>query len=324
MKSLVLISILCILLQAPLNRAQQNVAYLSKERVYEDDYFFVDDFRTNRNTNIRFISLKKLSSNDGLNWYHGSVELENINHVNTPYLQLMLSALYLQPTRLTTNKRILFIGLGIGVLPRALFHLFNNSNVLIDVVEIDSRCLYIAEKFFSFKTTPPRLNVFIGDGYDYVMNLTNETVYDIIFLDAFVDTPGETCAPESFLTEKFVRKVHDHLSSNGGVFVANTVPFLCPKYSYERNLYHNMFGRLYMGLDGVNAILIAQKGKMKQTKRQIKSRVNFYRNPFMQLGTDGRWIAKSFNNFKQYKRNSLYQNYSDLFTHTFNDNVCPI
>jgi hypothetical protein len=42
------------------------------------------------------------------------------------------------------------------------------------------------------------------------MNLTSDK-YDIIMLDAFMDVSNanEICAPEPFLTERFVRKVRD-------------------------------------------------------------------------------------------------------------------
>ena len=141
-------------------------------------------------------------------------------------------------------------------------------------------------------------------------------------MDAFVDIPGETCAPESFFSERFVRKVYDQLRSNGGVFAVNTIPFLCSKFSYERNLYHNIFGRLYMGSIEVNTVILAQKSKVKPTQRQIVSRVNYYKNKFLNLGTDAQWIANTFKNFKRYKRNKLFTNYCDLFRYTFFDNIC--
>ena len=68
-------------------------------------------------------------------------------------------------------KRILIIGLGIGILPR-VFNQIILKDSHIDVVEIDERIYDIAQKYFFLKKSP-RLNVFIGDGYDYVMNLTS-------------------------------------------------------------------------------------------------------------------------------------------------------
>ena len=135
-------------------------------------------------------------------------------------------------------------------------HRYWGENILFNILSFykkDSRALEIAQNYFFFKTSP-RLNVIIDDGYAHVMNLTSEK-YDIIMLDAFMDLSEETCAPESFLTERFVRKLHEHLNSNG-VLIAETLPILCSKYEYERNLYHDFFNHLYKGSFNGNTILI--------------------------------------------------------------------
>jgi hypothetical protein len=155
------------------------------------------------------------------------------------------------------------------------------------------------------------------------MNLTSEK-YDIIILDAFTDMFGEMCAPEPFRTEKFARKVISHLSSDG-VLMIDTLPQYCSKYMIERNLLHDYFGRLYIGKFHGNRILIGQKGKKGTTKREIESRIQYYRQMFARVDTDVNWISESFNHFKKYKRNSFYINVCDLFTYTFHlDNVCSI
>ena len=154
------------------------------------------------------------------------------------------------------------------------------------------------------------------------MNLTSEK-YDIIILDAFVYLSGETCAPESFQTHKFVGKAIEHLSSDG-VLMVNTLPQYCSKYIIERNLLHDYFGPLYVGSFYGNRILIGQMGKKGTNKRQIKSRIEYYKKIFARVDADVNWISEAFKNFKKYKRNSLYKNYCDLFTYTFMDNVCSI
>jgi hypothetical protein len=156
------------------------------------------------------------------------------------------------------------------------------------------------------------------------MNLTSEK-YDIIMLDAFVyGESGETCAPESFQTQKFVGKAIEHLSSDG-VLMVNTLPQYCSKYMIERNLLHDFFGPLFIGSFYGNRILIGQKGKKGTIKREIESRIEFYKKMFARVDTDIDWIAESFKHFKKYKRNSFYINVCDLFTYTFHlDNVCSI
>ena len=142
-------------------------------------------------------------------------------------------------------------------------------------------------------------------------------------LDAFVYLSGETCAPESFQTHKFVGKAIEHLSSDG-VLMVNTLPQYCSKYMIERNLLHDFFGPLYIGSIFGNRILIGQMGKKGTTKREIKSRIEYYKKMFARVDTDTHWITESFNNLKKFKRNSLYNNVCDLFSHTFIDNVCSI
>ena len=153
------------------------------------------------------------------------------------------------------------------------------------------------------------------------MNLTSEK-YDMIILDAFMDLSQEICAPETFVTERFVLKVKKHLNKNG-VLVVNSLPHFCSKYSYERNLYHNIFGRIYMGSFFTNNIMIALNGKAP-TKRQIESRILYYEKLFIRVGTDARWIAQMFKKFKSYKRNPFYALQSDLYSYTFGENYCSI
>ena len=295
--------------------AKSSPFILKKKRIYEDESFRVDDVLTKYNQSLRFFGPNNVIK-DGIN--HGKVDLNNVDNVISPYIKLMMGGLYLQKATLKI-KHILFIGLGIGVLPRA-FNQIILKDSHIDVVEIDERIYYIAQKYFFLKKSP-RLNVFIGDGFDYVMNLTNEK-YDMIVLDAFMDLSQEICAPDTFVTERFVLKVKKHLNKNG-VFAVNTLPHFCSKYSYERNLYHSIFGRIYMGSFWSNNILIALNGKAP-TKRQIESRIRYYEKLFIRVGTDARWIAQMFNNFKRYKRNSFYGLQCDLYSYTFGVNYCLI
>ena len=286
---------------------------LKREKVYQDDVYQVYDVHAPHGT-FRMFAPNRLVRETII---HGYINLKKSDQIEMTCIKLMMSSLYLLPTR--TPKRILMIGLGIGVLPRALNLILKDSH--LDVVEIDPRTLKIAQDYFFFKNSPPKLNVIFGDGYEYVMNLTSEK-YDIIVLDAFMDISEETCAPEAFLSEKFVRKVKERLNSNG-VYVVNSLPFSCSKYSYERDLLHSMFGNVYIGSIITNTITFAQKGRAP-TKRQIKSRVDYYKKLFQRLDTDGEWILSVYKGFKRVKRNSAYTNVCHLFNYTFVDFFCSI
>ena len=114
----------------PQIKTKNSRLYKSKTRIYEDDFFHVDAFKLNDNSDMRIFSPNQLRE-EGIN--HGYIRLKNVDHIASPYLKLMLSALYFQ--EIHKPKRILFIGLGIGLLLRALNFVLKDT-YHIDVVEI--------------------------------------------------------------------------------------------------------------------------------------------------------------------------------------------
>ena len=264
----------------------QNVEYTP---VYKGDFYKITDMHIPGYGRYRTYSPNDLLR-DGI--IHGMISLDNINHIQSGYIKLLMGSLYLLPTK--SSKRILFIGLGVGVLPKTLDQILPNSQ--IDVVEIEQISYDLAKQYF-FYNTSDRVKVHIADGYDYVMNLPKEKSYDIIVLDAFLDLSQEVCAPYVFLNDKFVLKVKEKLKPNG-VYAINTVPPYCSHVTYEIGLYHKYFGRLYMGKHFGNRIVLAQKGK-QATQRQIKNRVKYYREAFNLVGTDSNWIVETFKSFQK-------------------------
>ena len=131
---------------------------LKKKCIYEDNSFRVDDVLTKYNQSLRSFGPNNVIKDDVV---HGYIDLNNKDHIGMPCFRLMMGGLYLQKVK-HTPKRILIIGLGIGVLPRA-FNQIILKDSHIDVVEIDERIYDIAQKFFFLKKSP-LLNVFIGDG----------------------------------------------------------------------------------------------------------------------------------------------------------------
>ncbi len=117
-------------------------------------------------------------------------------------------------------KRVLFIGLGAGIMPRFLRKQFPET--IIDIVEIDGDILGIAENYFGFKKDD-RMNIRIGDGRDFI-NRTKEK-YDIIFIDAY----SATNIPFQLTTVEFYRKVRDALSPSG-IMTANIANLGKPKF----------------------------------------------------------------------------------------------
>ncbi|MFA6567626.1 MAG: fused MFS/spermidine synthase [Victivallales bacterium] len=117
-------------------------------------------------------------------------------------------------------KRVLFIGLGAGIVPGFLRRQFPET--VIDIVEIDGEIPGIAEKYFGFKKDD-RMNISIGDGRGFV-NRTKEK-YDIVFIDAY----SATNIPFQLTTVEFYRKVRDTLAPSG-MMTANIANLGKPKF----------------------------------------------------------------------------------------------
>ena len=280
--------------------------------IYRDHNYKVNDVYLESNDIIRVYGPNTASNYTA----HGFIHLNNTNHIIMPYLKLAMGSLYLQSTS-KKPKRILIIGLGIGVLPKAMDMILESA--YIDVIEIDKTALKLAERFFHFKTSN-KLKVHIMDGYDYLMNLTVENYYDIIMLDAFTDLLEETCAPQVFQTDKFVQQVKNRLTANG-IYIVNTLHLKCPKNFFELSLYQKYFGKLYTNFSNGNRLIFGQKGKTS-TQRQIKSRVKYYKSALKLININSNWLLESFQNFKRYSyRNSIAQS-SDLFSYIFLNNIC--
>lgn len=162
-------------------------------------------------------------------------------------------------------KRVLFIGLGAGVVPRFLRKQFPET--VIDIVEIDGDIPGIAEKYFGFKKDD-RMNISIGDGRDFI-NRTREK-YDIVFIDAY----SATNIPFQLTTAEFYRKVHDSLSPSG-IMTANIANLGKPKFiSSELKTVLGVFPNLAVFICGnlTNYILFAPaNGKLDNSELKEKA-----------------------------------------------------
>ena len=110
------------------------------DRIYEDDFFHVDDYTLDDGDVERIFAPNELSD-ETLN--HGYIHLNNVDHIAVPCMKLMLSTLFFQ--EIHKPKRILVTGLGIGILPRALNYLLEDT-LHIDVVEI-GRIIFACIKY---------------------------------------------------------------------------------------------------------------------------------------------------------------------------------
>ena len=108
-------------------------------------------------------------------------------------------------------KKVLFIGLGGGIMPTFIRRHYPNTQ--IDIVEIDEAIVPIAEKYFNFKPDK-KTNIHIADGRVYV-NKSKEK-YDIIFMDVY----NAENIPFQFTTAEFFKQVKKQLTPDG-IFAVN-------------------------------------------------------------------------------------------------------
>ncbi len=102
--------------------------------------FHVDDIKLGDNRIERIFAPNQLNEET----IYGSILLSHVDLIVMPYLKLMLSALFFQ--EIDKPKRILCIGLGIGILPHALNFLLRDT-LHIDVVEIGRITFLFLERF---------------------------------------------------------------------------------------------------------------------------------------------------------------------------------
>ena len=121
------------------------------------------------------------------------------------YLGLFEKAVKYHPN----PKEILVIGLGGGGIDKQL----EQYNLNIDNIEIDSKVVDVAKKYFDFKG-----NVIIDDGRHYIKN-TNKK-YDIIYLDVY---NGYSIYPYLFSKEAFIEI--KKILNKDGILVINSIGY---------------------------------------------------------------------------------------------------
>jgi len=109
-------------------------------------------------------------------------------------------------------ETILVLGLGAGTIPSYLYHRFPKTKIY--VVEILPELKEIASDYFSMPRDE-RLEIVIGDAYDYVMK--TQIQFDLIFMDVF----SKNAIPKKFCTEEFYSGL-SKLTSTAGYVAFNT------------------------------------------------------------------------------------------------------
>ena len=105
-------------------------------------------------------------------------------------------------------ETILVLGLGAGTITSYLYHRFTNAKIY--VIEILPELKEIASDYFSMPRNE-RLEIVIGDAYDYVMK--TQIQFDLIFMDVF----SKNAIPKKFCTEEFYTGLKRLISTDGYV-----------------------------------------------------------------------------------------------------------
>ncbi len=157
---------------------------------------------------------------------------DNINTLSLPYSRGVFAGLVANPDA----KSMLVIGLGGGVIPRAMRRI--DPEMRIDVIEVDPAVVKVAKRYFNYREDP-NLRTYVGDGRIFVRRQARAGVrYDLIVIDAF----GRFYVPEHMMTREFISEVKTLLAP-GGVVASNTFSkgLLAP---YEAATYQSVFGEI--------------------------------------------------------------------------------
>lgn len=163
-----------------------------------------------------------------------------------PYTQALLAGLFSTPA----PRRVLVIGLGGGVMPRALHALAPQA--VVDTVELDPAVLDVAKRYFGFQDGGYS-QAYVDDGRVFVRKQRRAAVhYDLILIDAF----DKSYIPEHMLTREFLAEVKSLLNP-GGTVAANTFADGA-LVRHEAATYQSVFGdTMTLDMDNGNRIILA-------------------------------------------------------------------
>jgi spermidine synthase len=130
-----------------------------------------------------------------------------------PYSRLMFASYLFLPQQ----KRVLIVGLGGGAMVH--FYQHYDTDVKVDVVEIDPKVVELADKYFNVRTQK-NIKIITEDAFQYFKE--NKLHYDAIYMDAFLKPSEGTDAtgqPRRLKTGEFYKGLREHLAPEGIVVI---------------------------------------------------------------------------------------------------------
>ncbi len=200
------------------------------------------------------------------------IRLEQPQRLMMPYTRGLFAGLFANPQA----QRILVIGLGGGVIPKAMRHI--DPTMQIDVVELDPAVVEVAKQYFGYREDA-RMRTFVSDGRVFVRAQRRAAVhYDLVIIDAY----EKVYVPEHMLTQEFISEVKSLLTP-GGVIAANT--FSRGALSqYEAATYQSVFGATQIvDVEGLNRIILAGRDGLPSLSA-MKHNASLMQDKFAKIG----------------------------------------
>lgn len=129
---------------------------------------------------------------------------------DNPELLFDYNQRFLEMVESTRPKKLLVIGGGVFMLPKAALERFKDME--IHVVEIDQLLVDLARKYFDLPQDS-RMKIFVQDGKEFIQNSLHR--YDMIILDAFT----AFTVPEYLIDQAAAALYRSHLTEGGCIAI---------------------------------------------------------------------------------------------------------
>lgn len=148
-------------------------------------------------------------SDDGATALESEMDVTRPQDLLIRYTQAMFASYFFLPRQ----ERVLIVGLGAGSMVRFLEH--HDPQLRVDVVEIDPVIVEVAREHFGTRASA-NVRIFVQDGFDYLKSTS--TIYDVVYMDAFLKPAEDTDAsgiPLRLKTKAFLRELQGRVHPNG-------------------------------------------------------------------------------------------------------------
>lgn len=219
-----------------------------------------------------------------------SINLKNPLRLELEYTKMVFAGLLF----IQEPQRVLVVGLGGGLVPTVLRHHF--PQVQIDVVEIDPKIVWVAERYFSYSNKRPTRTIVL-DGRVFVRQAANAGWrYDMVVLDAYTGS----YIPPHLMTKEFLHQVASILAP-GGCVVSNihTTNML---YEYEQRTYAAAFpqNHTFLGKKSSNAIVVSKNEPNSISRADLTTKAKAMQDAH-QFEFDLEKIAEMYSDEKKWK-----------------------